>query len=204
MTNESPRKARVPMKKDVFDQVKRLYKTKSKEDLIEITSLSRTALNVLIKKIETFEGEKDPTFEDLYKISGRKKKNKESLHTEIRSIIGNDNSLTLLGCIEKLSTNISISQLSREIKSAGLSRKRIKKRSNILLTPNNNAQRQNFCSVMLGKMSRCILFLDESGFNLHTSTNYGYSCVNEDAFLYQPASKGQNISLCGIISCNGI
>ncbi|KAF7692163.1 hypothetical protein CDIK_2494 [Cucumispora dikerogammari] len=27
--------------------------------------------------------------------------------------------------------------------------------------------------------------------------------VNEDAFLYQPASKGQNISLCGIISNNG-
>ncbi len=57
---------------------------------------------------------------------------------------------------------------------------------------------------MLSKISRRILFLDESGFNLHTSTNYGYSGVNEDAFMFQPASKGQNISLCAIIANNGV
>ena len=49
-----------------------------------------------------------------------------------------------------------------------------------------------------------ILFLDEAGFNLHTSTNYGYFPVNKDAVLYQPASRGRNLSLCAIISKNGI
>ncbi|KAF7685706.1 hypothetical protein CDIK_3545 [Cucumispora dikerogammari] len=53
-------------------------------------------------------------------------------------------------------------------------------------------------------MARKNLFLDESGFNLHTPINFGYSMVSENAILYQPASKSQNISLCGIISSNGI
>ncbi|KAF7685451.1 hypothetical protein CDIK_3800 [Cucumispora dikerogammari] len=53
-------------------------------------------------------------------------------------------------------------------------------------------------------MTRKILFLDESGFNLHTSINYGYFMVSKDAILYQPASKSQNISLCSIISSNGV
>ena len=57
---------------------------------------------------------------------------------------------------------------------------------------------------MLGKINRRILFLDESGFNLHTSINYGYSPKNQDAFLFQPASKGKNLSLCAIINCTGI
>ena len=46
--------------------------------------------------------------------------------------------------------------------------------------------------------------MDESGFNLHTSNNYGYSPVAEDAVLYQPASRGKNVSMCGIISNSGV
>ena len=41
--------------------------------------------------------------------------------------MGNDNSLTLGGCKEKLENEISIAQLLKEIKKAGLSRKPIKK-----------------------------------------------------------------------------
>ncbi|KAG0442363.1 hypothetical protein DMUE_0326 [Dictyocoela muelleri] len=56
----------------------------------------------------------------------------------------------------------------------------------------------------IGFQSRRILFLDESSFNLHTSTKYGYSYVNEDATIYQPCSCGKNLSLCLIISQNAI
>ena len=57
---------------------------------------------------------------------------------------------------------------------------------------------------MLGKISKIVVFLDESGFNLHTSTNYGYSPVSPDAVLNQPASRGRNISLCNMISIRGV
>ena len=46
--------------------------------------------------------------------------------------------------------------------------------------------------------------MDESGFNLHTSNNCGYFPVAKDAVLYQPASRGRNVSMCGIISKSGV
>ncbi|KAF7685162.1 hypothetical protein CDIK_4089 [Cucumispora dikerogammari] len=115
-----------------------------------------------------------------------------------------DNYLTLAGCKEKTSSNFSIPQLSRHFKAVELTRKRLKKRPKLVLTDNNLTQRQAFCATVLEKMTQKILFLDESGFNLHTYINFRYSMVSEDAILYQPASKSQNISLCGIISSNGV
>jgi len=50
-------------------------------------------------------------------------KNKVGLHVEIREIIGNDNSLTQVGLKEKLTKHISLAQLCREVKAAGLKRK---------------------------------------------------------------------------------
>ena len=41
--------------------------------------------------------------------------------------MGNENFLTLRGCTEKLENEILLAQLMKEIKKAGLSRKRIKK-----------------------------------------------------------------------------
>ncbi|KAF7684944.1 hypothetical protein CDIK_4307 [Cucumispora dikerogammari] len=38
-------------------------------------------------------------------------------------------------------------------------------------------------------------YLDETGFNLHTTTNYGYSLVNTKAFVNVVSNRGQNISL---------
>ena len=48
--------------------------------------------------------------------------------------MGNDNSLTLGGCKEKLENEISIAQFLKEIKKAGLSRKPIKKDSMLFKT----------------------------------------------------------------------
>ena len=165
--------------------------------------MSLSALNKLIRKLENL-SQGEPTFEALFKKAGRKMKNKDSLHTKIRDIMGNDNSLTLRDCKEKLENEISIAQFSKEIKKAGLSRKRIKKRSNVVLNHRNIDQRQAFCSAMSEKISKRVVFLDESGYNLHTSTNYGYLPVSQDAVLYQQASRGRNISLCSIISTRSV
>ena len=108
------------MNRELFEQVKRLSKTKSKSELLDITSLSKNVLNVLIRKIENFEGSMEPTFEELYGKPGRKKMNKDALHREIRQIMGNDNSLTQVGCRDKLHVDISLSQICKEFKEIGL------------------------------------------------------------------------------------
>ena len=118
--------------------------------------------------------------------------------------MGNDNSLTLRGCKEKLTTPVFVLQLSRDMKGAGLSRKRIMKKANILQTQRSIDNRLKFCTEILGKLTKRIVFLDESGFNLHTLINYGYSPISQDAILYQRASRERNISLCGLISISGI
>lgn len=202
--NNPQRKRRVVINPSIFDQIKRLYKQKSKEEMLEITSLSKSALNAAIRKIESFEND-NPTFEALYKRAGRNKGNRDSLHAEIRTVFGNNNSFTQVGCRELLqNSSISLATMCRAVKEANLTRKRLKRRANIVLSEEHKATRQVFCSRILGSRSRQILFLDESGFNLHTSINYGYSPVGQDAFIYQPRSRGKNISLCAIISMNGI
>ena len=106
------RKTRVLINEETFDQVKRLYKIKSKKELLEITNLSTSALNNLIRKIESHEGE-ELSFSNIYKKSGRNKKDKSELYTEIRSIMGNDNSFTLKGCQENLTHRVSRSTFAR-------------------------------------------------------------------------------------------
>jgi len=42
--------------------------------------------------------------------------------------------------------------------------------------------------------------LDETGFNLHSTNNYGYSPANVDEIRHVPADGGRNISLIAIMS----
>ncbi|KAF7699615.1 hypothetical protein CDIK_1123 [Cucumispora dikerogammari] len=126
MTNEKRRKGKTLMSRGTFEQVKRLYKSKTKEEIMEITLLSRSALNVLIRKIESFENINDLTFESVYGKPERKKNNNEAIHVELRFMIGKDNFLILAGCKEKIFSNFSIPQLSRHFKAPGLQEKRLK------------------------------------------------------------------------------
>ena len=199
-----PRKVRVPINSNIFMQIKRFYKLKTKKELMEIYQISKTTLNTAIRKIESCENH-DATFETLYMRAGRRPKDCTALHTEIRSLLGEDNSLTQIGCRERMqNSSISLSTMCRLVKGAGLSRKRLKRRASVVRTEEHKASRRAFCSQILGMRSRQILFLDESGFNLHTSINYGYSLIGQDAFIYQPKSRGKNVSLCSIIGIGGI
>ncbi|KAG0423382.1 hypothetical protein DMUE_6152, partial [Dictyocoela muelleri] len=120
---------------------------------------------------------------------------------------GNDNSLTHKGAQEKLSEeniNLSMQKVGRIIKESGLKRKRIHKKSNIILNDSHKNLRREYCIQILMLRRKKNLFLDESGFNLHTSINYGYSMPNVDPVLYLSASRGQNISICAIMSITGI
>ncbi|KAF7685979.1 hypothetical protein CDIK_3272 [Cucumispora dikerogammari] len=124
MSDETTRKTRTTTSRTIFKQEKRMWKTKTKKELMDITSSGRTAINVLISKIEKNES---LSLKDFYSKASRNKKCKEALLAEIKSTLGNDISLTLKGCKYKISVSLSIPQLDREIKATSMTRKRIKK-----------------------------------------------------------------------------
>ena len=196
------RKERKIFTKELFNWFLRIYKEKTNQELADLLNISYSRIAAIKKIVE--ESENVPAYDEIFKKSGRKKIDKSDRFSKILDVFGNDNSLTQRGANEKLSLSLSKSQLSRDIKEAGLKRKRIRRRPLARKTKNNENLRTEFCSKVSTKRHRNILFLDESGFNLHTSINYGYSIANEDAVLFQPNSKGKNVSLCMMISIDGV
>lgn len=196
------RKPKVYVTEEKLNIIKMLYTEKPAREIASLTKLSYSTVIKTIKKI--VDSSDEVHFNEIFSKPGRKPTNNVSLYSEIRDIVGNDNSLTQVGIRERLSRRISQPQISRHLKNAGLKRKRLRKRPVALLTEENSRKRIDFCSSVMGFTNRNILFLDESGFNLHTSSNYGYAEVNRDPVTYQPNSKGRNISLCAIISINGV
>ena len=57
------------MDERLFETVKRFYKSKPKQKLLELTQLSKSALSKCIAKIECAEDD-DAKFQDLYKKPG--------------------------------------------------------------------------------------------------------------------------------------
>lgn len=200
---QQPRRHRVAMNETTFNMIKKWNTTKSIHELVELTGLTRNVIYVAIRKIVAHNAN-NPSYESVYGKSGRKRLIKTELHCEIRNIVGNDNSLTQKGVLSQLNDSISLSQLCREFKAAGLSRKRLKRRSDVVLDESNISARLAFAARITGLRSKQLVFLDESGFNLHTSINYGYSAINHDAMIYQPRSRGRNISLCALIGISGV
>ena len=49
-----------------------------------------------------------------------------------------------------------------------------------------------------------LLFLDKTGFNLHTSPNYGYYLDGNRPYKVLPANRGRNVSISTMISNTGI
>jgi hypothetical protein len=49
--------------------------------------------------------------------------------------------------------------------------------------------------------SENLIFLDESGFNLHTARSYGYSSRNVNAYKDVRGNRGINLSLLSVMSC---
>ncbi|KAI5152187.1 hypothetical protein ENBRE01_2637 [Enteropsectra breve] len=103
---------------------------KNLKKLAEFTGVSYSAISRCVRKIESSETS-EPQYTDLFNKPGKKQQDKTALHTEIRNIIGNNNSLILIGVRERLSVNISASQVCQEFKAAGLKRKRKKKKEKI-------------------------------------------------------------------------
>ena len=120
------------------------------------------------------------TFNDVKKKRGRIIIDKSELLTDIRLEVGLDtrNSLTqvaLKNIFEEKGVSMSLPTVNRAVAASGLTRKRTKKRPNVVLSDEHRTKVSRFASKMEALFDHRILFLDKSGFNLHTSNKYGYT-----------------------------
>ena len=121
--------------------------------------------------------------------------------------MGRDNSLTkvaLKNIFEEKGVSMSLSTVNRAVAASVLTRKRTKKRPNVVLSDEHRTRVSRFASEMEALFDHRILFLNESGFNLHTSNKYGYSMPDTNAIDYNIGNCGKNVSLCSILSASGI
>ncbi|KAF7674354.1 hypothetical protein CDIK_4529, partial [Cucumispora dikerogammari] len=64
--------------------------------------------------------------------------------------------------------------------------------------------RQEYCSAINHISDNKLVFLDDTGVNLHHSKNYGYSPKNTKAIKVVKKNRGQNISSLVVIKDSGI
>lgn len=137
----------------------------------------------------------------------RKKKSNNNLILNIKSILMVDPAATLLTLKEQLELRnifVAKSTISRAIKSMGYSRKRLfivpEERNNIELIN----KRQIYCRQVELIPDENLIFIDETGFNLHLSKKYGYSPINSKCYITAPANRNKSISLMLAIGKMGI
>jgi transposase len=180
----------------------KLEKGEKNRQISKELNISYDRIRIIANKIG--DGEDDQML--LRKFKRSSSENSDVL-SRVSGVITRDNSLTQLGVSRALSEfNISMSQstVSRCLKKLQITRKILSK-----VPIERNSQRvidlrYNYVREINVFQDRQFVFLDECGFNLHTSRNYGYSPINTKAYINVPGNRGQNISLMAAISITGI
>ena len=96
------------------------------------------------------------------------------------------------------------SGISRILKKMNYTRKRLTRIPEERNTPRNIDLRQVYARGISFVPVNSLVFLDETGVNLHHTRNYGYSPINEKAVKTIRANRGQNISCMVSITINGV
>ena len=205
-SNSSIRKKRVIINESIFDLIKRLnHQNVNVSKIAEITELSKSAIYKALAKIEEYP---NLDFATIYGKPGRKKKKHPETVRKIKDIISEDQSLTQKGIQTKMlefyQENVGTSAVCRLLKEGGLKRKGLNKKASVINTESHQEKMRQYACSFIRFRTREIIFLDETGFNLHSSVNYGYAEVGVSPVTYVPASKGKNLSACCMMSTNGI
>jgi transposase len=126
----------------------------------------------------------------------------------IKNIVIRRNDVTLKEIAEELALETgcirSISCISKKLKSMQITRKRL-----TLVPVERNAMpkkeiRATYAMNVSVYSTENMVFLDETGFNAHTTRRYGYSLVGTKSYRVVPANRGQNLSCMCVISLNGL
>lgn len=124
----------------------------------------------------------------------------------ILEIVEGDNSLTQIQMIDKLPATLRCGRrtLQRDLRSLNITRKRLRhmpiERNDVVTL----ASRHDYALEVADIADEKLFFIDETGTNLHTNTNYGYSFRGITPTLEEPGNRGQNQSILACVGLNGI
>jgi len=201
------RKQRKPMTADSMKTVMNMSNKGHKpSDIADSLDISLATVYRILAKISNTCNEVQGSvinFADLITKAGRKPSSNVVAEDRIREILCQDNTLTQNGVKEKLLTEgikLSQSRICKLIKKIKFSRKRLKRVSDRVLSIDVIEERYNFCVRVNALANTDLMYLDETGFNLHSTNNYGYSPANVDAIRHVPANRGRNVSLLAMMS----
>jgi transposase len=137
---------------------------------------------------------------------GRSQKGNVIVQEEIRPLIVANNCLTLRHIQESLPLPLkrSPSTICRAIRVMGFTRKRVKP---IVIARNEGGvieSRSTYSSKIWPFQDDKLIFVDESGFNLHLAPHYGYAPRGLEPHISIPTQQGTNLSLLMAVNINGI
>jgi len=98
----------------------------------------------------------------------------------------------------------SQSEVSRVLKSINYTRKRLVTIPEARNAPRNIDARQEYSRMIGFVFDENLVYMDETGINLHMVRSYGYSPKNTKAYKVVKGSKETNISLLLAIKMTGI
>ncbi|KAF7685362.1 hypothetical protein CDIK_3889 [Cucumispora dikerogammari] len=147
------------------------------------------------------------TDDQILKKKGRKSKINTGVISQITAIVQLDNSINQnVIALELLESGVDRSQsfISRTLKKMNYLRKKLSLVPAERNSPRFIDLRQTYCNNLMNIFVEWLVFLDETGFNLHTLVNYGYSPVNTKAYSVVRANKTPNQSLMCAVDINNI
>ncbi|KAF7690711.1 hypothetical protein CDIK_2710 [Cucumispora dikerogammari] len=198
-----PRKTRTTITPDLIRLAREsLARDRPLSEISQILNISYTSVITLINKINS--GIPDS---ELIQKKGRPLKDSAAIKSLLAAELLKDNSITQRGMVDKLTLagfRVSQPDVSKILRDMGYSRKRLSVVPNERNSPRTMDLRQVYAREVQNFSLTKLVYLDETGFNLHTAQNYGYSPINSKAYVTVPANRGQNISLMAAISINGV
>jgi len=204
--NSNERKKRTPICLNTLETIKSMrHDGDSFKKIARNLNISIITVQKRMKDIEDCQ-ERGIGLETLIKKTGRPVNNISDYATNIMEIIQNDPLVIQKGIKNKLEDlNISISQptISRNLKKLDITRKRTKMVYQKVTEPRVINERKTYAIKYRKIQNSRLLFIDETGFNLHSIRNYGYSPINTPVnVLVKPRER--NLSLMAMISSTGI
>lgn len=203
MEKNNIRKPRITITDSIINIVKIQHDRGKKDlDIANETNLSLSTVKNLLHKIcNGLESS------DIIKKKGRKKNHDPIINNLLLSIVNEDNSLNQTGISDAMRISgrpISQPTISKKLKMLKITRKRL-----IRVPLERNLDRiinlrYKYAREMENIDLENIVYMDETGFNRHTMSNYGYSSVNTKAYAAVPGNRGINISLLCSISSRGV
>lgn len=206
------RKTRKMVTKETIKSFKTLIeREKSQKEIMDTLSISKSTFQRLRRKYETGELDNIKDFKTFSENKKETKKDKSALKEFLAFSVANCPNLALSAIRENIvqnnSNNIihsSVPTICRTLKEMNYTRKVLTK----IPINRNSAENKNIRCVYGNELANIsdnnLIFVDETGFNLHLAPRRGYSPINQKCFINVPNSKGTNVSLLCAISVHGI